>query len=272
MLRAMRYALIFLVACGGSGDDGGGGDDTPGVDAASTASHAGFVSIQSYDAMNIPGTPTRGGSTSAGFYMAGPQCTTLQTLGPCKLQQCPTSTPAGPQSAGTITITGATKPLSLVPGTDKVYAQQTSTTTLFAGGESISFAAAGADLPAFTVSVTTPAKATITAPTKPAAGSLLAVNRAQDFTVSWTGGGGGKVQVYLSDNAKALFCRFDGSAGTGKVPAAALALLSAGSGAFAMASIGLATKTAGDWDVEASAYFNAVWPDAAIVSGGSTIQ
>lgn len=268
----MRIALILLVACGGGGGDDGGGDDGPGPDAAPPA-HSGFVSIQSYDAMNIPGMPTRGGTASAGFFTAGAACTTLQTIGPCKVQQCG-SAPAGAQSAGTITITGATKPLSLVPGTDKQYVQQMSMTSLFNGGETITFAAAGADVPAFDVAVTTPTKATITAPAKPAAGVLLAVNRAQDFSVSWSGGGSGKVQVYLSGSAgsPSLFCRFTASAGTGKVPAMALATLTGTSGAFAMASIGEAEKTAGDWGIEASAYFNAVWPDAAIVSGGAMIQ
>jgi len=261
---------MVAFGCGGSGDDAAG-DDGPGSDAAAP-SHTGFVQIQSYDAMNVPGTPTRGGSTSAGFYTAGSYCTTLQTVGACKVQQCMTTAPAGAQSAGTITITGAMKPLSLVPGADMAYAQQTSQTTLFGGGEMITFAAAGATVPAFSITVTTPGKATITAPAKPAVGAVLVVNRAQDFTVSWTGGGSGTVQVYLSDSAKSLFCRFPASAGSGKVPASALGMLAPGSGAFAMASIGEATKTAGEWGIEATAYFNAVWPDAAIVSGGSMPQ
>ncbi len=267
----MRIALIFLVACGGNG--GGGGDDGPGPDAAPPA-HAGLVSIQSYDAMNVPGTPTRGGSTSAAFFTAGSTCTTMQTIGPCKVQQCVSTQPQGAQSAGTITITGATKPLSLVPGTDKVYVQQTSMTSLFNGGEMITFAAAGADVPAFSVTLTTPTKATITAPAKPAAGSFLAINRAQDFSVSWTGGGSGRVQVFLSGagGSPSLFCKFDASAGSGKVPAAALATMTGAMGSFAMASVAETEKSVGDWGIGASAYFNAVWPDAAIVSGGSMIQ
>lgn len=266
----MRIVLIFLVACGGNG---GAGDDGPSPDAAPPA-HSGFVSIQSYDAMNIPGTPTRGGSTSAGFFTAGSACTTMQTIGPCKVQQCATTQPQGAQSAGTITITGATKPLSIVPGADKTYPQQTSMTSLYNGGEMITFAAPGADVPAFSVTLTTPTKATITAPAKPAAGSLLPINRAQDFSVSWTGGGSGRVQVFLSGagSSSSLFCKFDASAGTGKVPAAALATMTGTMGSFAMASIAETESSAGDWGIGASAYFNAVWPDAAIVSGGSTIQ
>ncbi len=269
----MRIALIFLVACGGSNNGGGGGDDGPGPDAALPA-HSGSVSIQSYDAMNIPGTPTRGGSTSAGFFTAGAACTTMQTIGPCAVRNCGTAQPQGAQSAGTITITGATKPLSLVPGTDKQYVQQTSMTSLFNGGEMITFAAAGADVPAFTVSLTTPTKATITAPAKPAAGSLLAINRAQDYSVSWSGGGSGQVQIFLAGagGQPSLFCKFPASAGTGKVPTAALMTMGAGSGSFAMAAISETSKTSGDWGIDASSYFNAVWPDAAIVSGGSMLQ
>lgn len=265
--------MLVVVGCGGT-SGGGGGDDAPGPDAATVPAHSGFVSIQSYDAMNIPGTPTRGGSTSAGFFTAGSACTTMQTIGPCAVRNCSTAPPQGAQSAGAITITGATKPLSLVPGTDKVYAQQTSTTSLFTGGETIMFVAAGGDVPAFTVSLATPTKATITAPTKPAAGSLLAINRGQDYSVSWTGGGGGQVQVFLSGagGQPSLFCKFAASAGSGKVPTAALMTMSAGMGSFAMAAISEAQKIAGAWGIEASSYFNAVWPDAAIVSGGSMLQ
>jgi hypothetical protein len=82
------------------------------------------------------------------------------------------------------------------------------------------------------------------------------------------------VQVVLNSNAGELrlFCRFEASAGTGEVPDAALALMPAGNGGFAMASIAHDVFETGDWAIEASAYFNAVWPDNAIVSGSVRFQ
>ncbi len=267
----MKVALILLVACGGGGS--GSGDDVATPD-ATKPTHSGYVSIQSYDAMNVPGTPTRGGSAGAGFFTMGEACQVSQTIGPCEVANCGAAA-TGAVSAGTITITGALEPISLVPGSDHTYAQLMSTTSLFNGGESITFAASGAEVPAFTKSLTMPSKATITAPAKPPSASpYLIVNRAQDFSVSWSGGGSGLVQIALNSQSadQRLFCRFTASAGTGKLPAAALATLPAGMGGFAMASIGDTEQDAGDWAVAVSAYFNAVWPDSAIVSGPTMFQ
>ena len=143
---------------------------------------------------------------------------------------------------------------------------------LVTGGVSSTCAAAGADVPAFTKSITAPTKATITSPAKPA--TYLTINRSQDFSVSWTGGGTGQVQVALNsmEADQRLFCRFEASAGTGKVPAAALATLATGTGGFAMASLAHSVFESGDWAIDAQAYFNAVWPDNAIVSGPTMLQ
>jgi hypothetical protein len=264
--RAMRYVLLLLAAC--SGDDGGGTPDAP------KATKSGYVQIQSYDAMNVPNMPTRGGTTSAGFFVSGAFCTNTMHIGPCDLASC-VSTPPPSVSAGTIMITGAAQAITMLPKANQTYDTFMTADPLFSGGESITFAAAGADVPAFTKSIVAPAKATITSPAKPSSTSpLLVINRSQDFTVSWTGGGSGLVQVALN-SAQAdqrLFCRFEASAGTGKVPTAALSMLQAENGGFAMASIAQTVHEAGDYAVDVSAYFNAVWPDNAIVSGAAMFQ
>jgi hypothetical protein len=143
---------------------------------------------------------------------------------------------------------------------------------LFAGGESVMFTAAGAGVPAFSKALAMPAKATITAPAKPS--QYLTVNRGASYTVSWTGGGSGQIQVAFNSQLadQRLFCRFDASAGSGTIPSAALATLQAGAGGFAMAAITRTDVTAGDWGVELSGYFNAVWPDNSIVSGPTMFQ
>jgi hypothetical protein len=100
------------------------------------------------------------------------------------------------------------------------------------------------------------------------------MSRSSDFTISWTGGGSGQLQVALNSiqGDARVFCRFEASAGTAKIPSAALMTLEAGNIGFAMASIARTTETAGEWGVEVSAYFNAVWPDNAIVSGPAMLQ
>jgi hypothetical protein len=265
----MRYAIVFLVACsGGGGDDGDGTPDAP------KATHSGYVSVQSYDAMNTPNTPTRGGTASAGFFQTGAFCVNVQHIGPCDLAMCTTTPPPG-VSAGIINVTGTTQPIMMMPTASKTYDTFMVANPLFSGGENITFAAAGADVPAFTKSITAPTKATITAPAKPSATSpYLTISRSQDFSLSWTGGGTGLVQLALNSNSaeQRLFCRFEASAGSGKVPSAALAMLPAGNGGFAMASIAQNVFETGDWAIEASAYFNAVWPDNAIVSGPTMLN
>ena len=49
-------------------------------------------------------------------------------------------------------------------------------------------------------------------------------------------------------------------------------MLPAGMGSFAMATIADGDKVAGDYAVDISAYFNAVWADNSIVSGPATLQ
>jgi hypothetical protein len=264
----MRYAFVFLVACSGGGGDDGGGPDAP------KATHSGYVSIQSYDAMNTPTMATRGGTSSAGFFASGAFCTNMQRVGPCDFALCVT-TPPPAVSAGEIMITGAAQAITMTPTAEKTYNTFMTAAPLFSGGENITFAAAGADVVAFTKSITAPSKATITAPAKPSSTSpYLNISRSQDFTVSWTGGGTGLVQVALNSSQadQRLFCKFEASAGTGKVPSAALQLLATGTGGFAMASIAQTVHEAGDWAVDVSAYFNAVWPDNAIVSGPMMLQ
>src|SRR5215207_7017227 len=151
----MRYALVLLAACSGGGDDGGGSGS---IDAPK-ATHSGYVSIQSYDAMNTPNTPTRGGTASAGFFASGAFCTNSMTIGACDIATCVSTPPAG-VSAGTITITGAAQVVMMTPTATATYNTFMTADPLFSGGETITFAAAGADVPAFTKSITAPTKAT----------------------------------------------------------------------------------------------------------------
>ncbi|MGE5183770.1 MAG: hypothetical protein ACM31C_16975 [Acidobacteriota bacterium] len=260
----MRIAILVLAACGGGSGSRADAPQPP---------HSGYIQLQSYDAMNAPGTATHGGSATAALFATGEQCTTMRHVGPCDLVQCAAVAPPA-ASGGTITITGAALPLSLTPAADGTYAEySTQTMPLFAGGESITFAAAGADVPAFTKTLSMPTKATITAPAKPT--GYLAISRTQDLAIGWSGGGSGLVQITLLGQLSTdprLQCRFSAGAGAGVVPAAALATVSTGMAAFAMASISDSEQDAGDWAIDVSGYFNAVWPDDSIVSGAASLQ
>jgi hypothetical protein len=265
----MRIAIgLFVVAaCGGDDAGGGGGPD------AAPPMHRGYVRVQSYDGTNASNLPSVGGTAIAGFFTSAHYCTTEETVGPCKVTSC-IATPSGAVSAGTITMTGGAQPVMLVPGTDNKYTQLTATTKLFNGGESVTFAATGADVAAFSVSLTMPDKAMITAPAKPPSTAGLNIPRSQDFAVSWSVGGTGHVQIALYHTAadRYLFCGFKASAGGGAIPPAALAKLPAGTGVFVMASIAEGDHVAGDWGIDVSGYFNAVWPDNSFANGPATYE
>ena len=262
-------ALVWLIGCGGSsgggGDGGGGGGDGLMPDTGVTPTRFGSVFVQSYLAQ------TQGGSAIATFQTESGPCT-RQMTGACEIDDCTSTTPTL-VSAGTVAISGTQPAISMPIQPDKTYHQVTSTTPFFAGGESLMFSAAGADVPAFSKTLTAPGKATITAPAKP--GTVLGVNRGQDFVVTWTGGGAGEVQVALlpgGSNTVSVYCRFPAAAGTGTIPSATLAHLAGGSGAFAMASVAATTQAAGEWNVHLEAYYNANWPDNTIVSGPTQVQ
>jgi len=184
--------------------------------------------------------------------------------------------PTQPVSAGQIDATGATVPIRLVPKPDATYpmlADFMADAPWLVGGETIDVTAAGATVPAFHGTVTAPNRLTITAPAMPTAGTMLAVNRASGFAASWTGGGAGKLEIYLSSGSTTLACELDASAGSGTVPAATLAMLPAGTGSFAMSSISSHEVDTGDWAIQLVGYYNAVWQSGgAVVSGGASIQ
>ncbi len=271
--------LLTILGCGGSSGshtgDGSAGDDGSAGGDANVPTKFGSVFIQSYTAMQPPGTTIHGGSAAATFFTTSGPCT-RSMMGNCEIDSC-SGGPGTAASAGTVTITGAMQPISMMPAADHTYTAISTQTALFAAGDSLTFAAAGADVPAFSQMLTAPARVTITAPVKPS-NATLTVTRAQDLTVSWSGGGNtGQVLVALlpgstSSGAMTLYCRFPAGSGQGSVPALALQHLQSGPGAFAMASISDGGTTAGDWAVRLEAYVNAVWPDESIVSGPTMVQ
>ncbi|HTL35583.1 MAG TPA: hypothetical protein VL326_20785 [Kofleriaceae bacterium] len=258
--------LLALAACAGDDDSGGGNGPPP--------PNTGFVAISSYRATQSS-TPIVGGGASASFTMNTNvnACTDTMVAG-CDVYVCQAPGPTTYVSGGTVTITGLTQAVTMMPASDKMYAPVSSQQALYTGGETITVNATGADAPAFTLSLTAPARASITAPAKPSSGGLT-IDRAHDFAVSWTGGGG-KVYLYISGPSgtnSTISCGFDASAGTGTIPAAALMMVPAGTGSFNTSSLSVKSTDIGDWRFYAQAFFTNVWAtDTSMATAAVTLQ
>lgn len=231
----------------------GGGDSNPGVDATPSYSKEGNVLLQS--------SVGHGGAANAEFTVAV-RCTE-QAFGACAVRTCPATPPAG-ASAGTITVTGAAAPVSLVPqGTN--YATL-GTPDLYQGGEMLTYAAAGADVPAFTGDLVVTSQAQLTAPEITPTSADVVVDRTKDLAVTWTGGSG-EITVAISANADPMHvvsCRFPASSGADSVPAAALAMLSTGAAVMSFIPTSRKLVVAGDYGVELVAFLNPIVGTAVI--------
>ena len=235
MKRALGLCLV--VACGAPGT--GGDDDNGTPDAAAPAPLGNVV-----------------------------MCAVHAVGDNCMIDTCTTAMPT-PASAGTITIAGLAAPITLAPKTDSTYEAYNGMALLFGHGETATITAAGAEVPSFTATVTTPSKATISVP---ANAMPLAVSRTHDFTAKWSGSSG-KLQVALISGMTELWCRFDASAGTGTIPAATMAMLPASpTGSIGFISLAPQTIVAGDWSIDVAADYSAVWPDGSLAGTTAAIQ
>jgi hypothetical protein len=267
-------SLILLTACGGSAATMGDDDDGPGPDAAPPA-NTGFVALSTYSGSS-GGTAFQGGAASASFNTTPGAACAEEKFDNCSVFTCPQGQTTTPTyvSAGTLTVTGARESITMSPEPDNSYMAHVSMQTLFSGGEMLTFTGSGADAPGFTASIRAPSRISITSPTKPPTDGAVAVDRAQPFRVAWSGGGAGIVQVFVSPSSGGVLvsCRFEASAGSGSVPAAALGQLPAGAGVFSTSSIADATTDEADWRIFTQAIFSPVWPDQSIASASVTLQ
>jgi hypothetical protein len=291
LAACVSLAVFLLLACGssskgfesspdGSADgskvDGGAGGD--GGDGSSTAPGLGVVTfVQTADA---------GGTFSAGFALATaggsklPAGCTVVDGGACVTTSCPGAGDAGASdaavpmapNAGTLTVTGGpvfgATGFPLSPANDGTYLYA-SPHAIFATGDTLGVAGAGATVPAFsTETVVAPAPIKLTAPTPPTTASgKMTIPTTADLTVSWTGGTTG-AKMYFTVNAvftassggASVTCSWDAAAGTGTVPQANLTPLTAGNAEGADATWNQAAQTmfsAGTWPVTLSASFEA---------------
>lgn len=235
---------------GGSSADGGGGNATGG----GTGRGRGTVTLSNGSNQH---------SYSAVFSATqdgAPPCTSTPE-GACNILVCGTDGSGGaggmpepptPPHAGDVTISVGGTTLTLTPDADGAYTAGVGTGSLLMGGETITVAAAGDTVPAFTGDVTAPSVVTVTEPDFDMMGAVT-IDRAADLNVVWTDGATGDVFVVVSATGPMytqVGCTFPASAGAGTVPAATLsALPSSPNGIFAVSANGSAEVTAGDFDV-----------------------
>jgi hypothetical protein len=231
---------------GGSagGGSAGGGSATGGGSGGGSSStlKAGAISlVQSCTTVSGVGTFCGGGATAV-FYTAtgntGVQAgCTQSTQGSCNVTVCtPTDGGTGPttttDSAGDITITG-TDAGTITLSYDAGYPTFIGMGQMWAGGETITAGAAGADVPAFSGKTVTAPNA-ITLMTPMCTLNMMTfmydcgtIDRSMDYSVAWTGGASTTVVTSLtsvkSGNVTSISCKFTSSPGT--IPAAALGMM-----------------------------------------------
>jgi hypothetical protein len=105
-------------------------------------------------------------------------------------------------------------------------------------------------VPAFTLGVPAPLHATVTSPTVAPA---TAFDRADPVPLEWTSGSADFAVSFIGGTPKAglvsVYCTFNGDAGEGEVPAAALSDLPVGDGTFSAATINLAGDAVAGWEL-----------------------
>jgi hypothetical protein len=202
-LPAIYLAMIAVTGCGSGAakpSDGGIGGNSVGGNPASGGSSGGG---------GTAGGLGTGGAGSGGAASASSVVTVSNQYFNGVFGQsnvfATLATAAGMASAGTVTVTGATVPISMTPTSPGNYISAEFTSPLFATGDTLVLSATGGDVPAFSnVQVVAPAGVVVTAPVEvssPITGAnSYMIDTTADLALAWTGGETG-LQVYFTFQA-----------------------------------------------------------------------
>lgn len=237
-LVALVGAASGGVACSSSssgGSSGGGSGSGSGGSSSGRTTYGEVVVAQS--------APTDGGAATGTLAATfgerdagGPTCA-VTTSGPCQIQDCSAvlagdaSTPVG-VSAGNVTVSGGKlpAPVTLSFSATDGYTSAFEMTQLFAPGDVFQVTATGDTVSAF--SGTTPPAPGLISLTSPApvgmelGSPVYPIDLTKSATFSWSGGATGAktiVSVTNLDTNVIVLCTFDAAAGTGTIPADAVA-------------------------------------------------
>ncbi|MCL2823639.1 MAG: hypothetical protein FWD57_06580 [Polyangiaceae bacterium] len=255
---------VFNSGSGGSGDDGSGGSGDGGTGGSGNSSGSGGDWGHT-DGGSGGGTGGNGGTDSGRYgYVTltqskadygtginyshyawasfteivtpGSYDCDIKSDGPCTITRCTTGSTIATfeyRNAGQILITGGNKPVTLeFDHATGNYAYVTAQELLWSDGATLNVSAAGAEVSAFSTSVSGVAQARLTSPAYPGAGSMLEVGAGKPFSLQWLGANTGKITVSFTWNAEpqstSISCVFDASSGSGTIPASAMGMFTAG--------------------------------------------
>jgi hypothetical protein len=186
-------------------------------------------------------------------------CTTHDD-GPCSVSLCTAGASTSiPHSAGSLTVTGGSTPISLEPGADETYTAAVGTPGLFSPGTVLTFNGSGssAGVPVFSGTVTAPAVATLVTPSIVDA-TPIAVSHTDPLALAWSLGGPiGFIEVTFSTvntstgDVAIAQCRFPATDFGGSIPATAFDGFEAGTtGSYSLIALKeTALALDGGWDV-----------------------
>jgi hypothetical protein len=174
-------------------------------------------------------------------------------------------------SAGTITISGGAKTVTLTPDAMNAYAPYfDATTPAWSAGQMITIAAAGGTVPAFTAMLAAPTTITLSSPAVDAAAPGLVpftIDRSTPLALAWSGGTVGNLIITINGPEGAtsttldnISCTFPAASGSGSVPVEALMRLPAGTqgAALGLSAADTTVVTAGAYAVTLTTYTNVI--------------
>ncbi len=250
------------------------------IDAPPPAQDFGFIQVYLF---RNAATVTSTVSTSFWRLVGTPQpnpCTE-QVHGSCIVSTCNFVAMPNPYvqtSAGLVQlrVSGVTR-ASLQPNPDGTYPPFNEPTGWWTGGEVLTMTSAGAVAPASSQQIGAPTSLHLTEPVIPANGIVVAP-RANNLRVSWTGTSLGVVQFAFAYPQTAtrpfvqVACEFSPSAGTGVVPASAIAGVPSETGSFQAGTMMRAAQRFGTYSVTVLAHANGRRPSGEAYSGQIRFQ
>jgi hypothetical protein len=265
-------AIVSLCGCAASaetsrcGDDGAGATDAgggsgPGSGGGGSGGDEGIVGYGSALALR---SGYQNGSAFAQFRYAEDTngITTLQELDGCVVYEfvLPAVAPTRPD-AGSIELSVGSTVIDLEPDPYGNYALYSATMPLFQGGETSAVAAAGADVPSFTLDTVAPHRVTVVAPDL---SQGLVIDRALPLAVAWQGASTGDVHVRLTtqdvEPSKGVECSAPVEAGELTISPEILGELPPGSTGFGVGIQSSAVTTVEGWRVALAIEIDALAP------------
>lgn len=236
---------------GGAAGTGGGSSGSP------AALNRGSVLFGTFRFWSADGDDLS--HASASFQRASDPVTPCTTTmyGPCRTTSCPTEQPALTKpDAGTITIASGTRFEAVLQPTSGAY-QVLSLSGGFEGGETVTVAAAGGEVPAFTATHTFPVPLLITAPDFAGGLSQMAVPRNQELILTWDGGVEG---VMFQAATLGLNCTVPSEDGMMVIPIEVLSQADSGA-ELNLFTTATGTAMAADYRVNLTALASVLTPD-----------